>query len=79
VHVSAIDAFLWWTAFININLAAVNALPVAGLDGGQMLAAIKEHAQDAISTSNRVVKHTTRVVSVVIIVCFAAILFAPHL
>jgi len=38
----ALSNAVWWTVFINANLAFVNALPVKALDGGRVFAGVVE-------------------------------------
>lgn len=35
--ITLITSLVFWTAFLNVNLAAINSLPIYGLDGGHML------------------------------------------
>lgn len=44
VALGALTNAIWWTAFINVNLAFVNALPVKALDGGRVFEGVVEAA-----------------------------------
>lgn len=63
----------WWVLFANANLAVTNALPVAGLDGGQYVSRL---AADYAAGRRRPVVAGS---SVAVVLVVLVVLFGPHL
>lgn len=69
--VGAATHLVFWLWFLNLNLGLVNAIPVIGMDGGQVAGVVSERW---FADERRVVVGVT-VVSVAV---FAAAIFGPH-
>jgi Zn-dependent protease len=73
VELSWLDKVVWWTLFMNVNLALTNALPIYGLDGGQIL-----YRVFGTRMSNQKAFHSTILVTVVVLVVLFVFLFGPY-
>lgn len=69
---------LFWSAFLNVNLAVTNALPVGILDGGRVLKLVLQETATRFSIPTRAVAGAVTTVGVVTALFVVAALFAPH-
>jgi membrane-associated protease RseP (regulator of RpoE activity) len=70
---------LFWIWFVNVNVGAINALPLYPLDGGQALKSALQSYGNTKGWKENTVKRITRVSSLLLLFIFIVIIVAPYL